>query len=107
MRNKDPRIRRDWIWNPRMVLSILLGTLAMIASLAGFRLTEKPWFALLGIAGFIVVVWTWRCQASAHGDGSKIRMHNAADRLWFWLTTIVATAFAVGGTFMFGIALAG
>ncbi|GAA4428034.1 hypothetical protein ACFQV2_11050 [Actinokineospora soli] len=103
MRNKDPRVRRDWIWNPRMVLSILLGSLAMIASLVGFRQTEQYWWAGLGVVGFIVVLWTWRAQATGDGDGSKVRMHNGVDRLGFWLSTLVAIAFAFAGTFMFAL----
>lgn len=108
MRVRDRSSRRHWVWNPRMVLSIVLGNLAMIASIVAIRTVDGVGPELgvlaLGLVGGAVVWWTWECQSTSHiGDG-KVHMHNAVDRIAFWFSLVLGVGFAIYAAF--GVAMA-
>ena len=102
--------RRYWVWSPAFALSILLGNLAMVVSLLVFRVVEAQgarWgLVALGVVGLAVVWISWAGKRDTSvGEGGKIRMHGAVDRLGYWGSVLVTTAFVVGGGFMFPMTL--
>lgn len=104
--------RRYWVWNPAMVLRIVLGNLAMATSLVAFRVIDSDgarWgLVALGVVGLCVVWISWAGKKDPSvGEGGRVRMHGAADRLGYWGSVLVSTCFVVGGGFMFPITLFG
>ena len=104
--------RRYWVWNPAFALRIVLGNLARVVSLFAFRVVEAAggqWGLIaLGVVGCAVVWFSWHGKKDhSVGEGGKVRMHGAVDRLGYWGSVLVTTAFVVGGGFMFPMTLLG
>lgn len=92
------------------MLRIVLGNLAMVVSLLVFRVVDGQgarWaLVALGVVGLTVVWFSWHAQKDPTvGEGGKVRMHGAVDRLAYWGSVLVTTAFLVGGGFMFPMTL--
>ncbi|MFC5288800.1 hypothetical protein ACFPM7_17215 [Actinokineospora guangxiensis] len=102
--------RRFWEWTPAFALRLVVGNLAMIASVLVFRVSESrgvQWgMVALGIAGVIVVWLSWAGKKDNYrGEGGKIYMYGALDRIGYWGSVLITTAFVVAGGFLFPITL--